>query len=293
MSAPVSERLISKTVNVRDSFMHYLEAGEGDPALFLHGNPTSSYLWRNVIPHVEDKGRCIALDLIGMGGSGKPDLDYRLADHILYVDAFIDALELDNLTFVMHDWGVALGLHYVTRYPERVKAVAFMEGHLHTIKRWDDFDEGSREMFRNLRAEGVGERMVIEENFFVEKVLPGGTLRALSEEEMDAYRAPYLEKSARKPILQWVRDIPIAGEPKGVAEIVNGYQAFLTTSDIPKLLSYARPGAVVGAAEAAWCEENLSNLTAVDVGEGLHFLPEDRPDDIGRALGAWLERLNR
>ncbi len=293
MSAPVSERLISKTVNVRDSFMHYLEAGEGDPALFLHGNPTSSYLWRNVIPHVEDKGRCIALDLIGMGGSGKPDLDYRLADHILYVDAFIDALELDNLTFVMHDWGVALGLHYVTRYPERVKAVAFMEGHLHTIKRWDDLDEGSREMFRNLRAEGVGERMVIEENFFVEKVLPGGTLRALSEEEMDAYRAPYLEKSARKPVLQWVRDIPVAGEPKGVAEIVNGYQAFLTTSDIPKLLLYARPGAVVGAAEVTWCKENLSNLTAVDVGEGLHFLPEDRPDDIGRALGEWLERLNR
>ena len=190
----------------------------------------------------------------------------------------------------MHDWGVALGLHYLTRYPDGVRAVAFMEGHLHPVARWEDFDEGSREMFGSLRAQGVGERMVIEENFFVEKVLPGGTLRELSKEEMDAYRAPYVEKDARKPVLQWVREIPIAGEPADVAAIVSGYRAFLTASDVPKLLLYARPGAVVGADEAAWCE-TLPNLTAVDVGEGLHFLPEDKPDEIGRALAGWLEAL--
>ena len=289
----LSEGLVSRTVNVRDSFMHYLEADpsktSSNPILFLHGNPTSSYLWRNVIPHVQDKGRCLAPDLIGMGASGKPDMDYRLAEHIAYVDAFIEVLGLDNLTFVMHDWGVALGLHYLTRYPERVKAVAFMEGHLHT-NTWDDFDEDSQVMFKRLRTEGVGETMILEENFFTETVLPGGTLRDLSEEEMDAYRAPFLERSARKLILQAVREIPIEGEPADVAQMVDAYNAYLTTSDVPKLLFYAQPGAIIGEKEVAWCK-TLPNLTAVNIGEGLHFLPEDRPNEIGRGLREWLEAV--
>ncbi len=287
------EDLVSRTVNVRDSFMHYLEANlsesSGDPILFLHGNPTSSYLWRNVIPHVQDKGRCLAPDLIGMGKSGKPDIDYRLVDHITYVDAFIEALELDNLTFVLHDWGVAIGLHYLTRFSERVKAVAFMEGHLHT-NTWDDFDEDSQAMFKQLRTEGVGERMILEENFFTETVLPGGTLRDFSKEELDAYRAPFLERSTRKPMLRAVREIPIEGEPADVAEIVNAYNAYLTTFDAPKLLLYAQPGAIIGEQEVTWCKA-LPNLTAVDVGAGLHFLPEDRPAEIGRGLRGWLEAL--
>lgn len=287
--ASLPKGLVSRTLNIKDSFINYLEIGTGNPILFLHGNPTSSYLWRNVIPHVKDKGRCVALDLIGMGASGKPDIDYRLAEHISYVDAFIDALELDNFTLVMHDWGVAIGLHYLTHYPERVKAVAFMEGHLHT-NTWNDFDEGSQPMFKRLRTEGVGERMILEENVFIETVLPGGTLRDLSEEEMDAYRAPFIERSARKPMLQEVREIPIEGEPADIAQIVEAYNAYLTTSGVPKLLLYAQPGAIVGEKEVAWCK-TLSNLTAVDVGAGLHFLPEDRPDEIGRGLRAWLESL--
>ena len=269
--------------------MHYLEAGRGSPILFLHGNPTSSYLWRNVIPYVADKGRCLAPDLIGMGASGKPDSSYRLVEHIDYVDAFAKTLGLDNLTFVMHDWGVAVGLHYLTRYPGNVRAVALMEGHLHT-NTWADFDEDSQEMFKRLRAEGVGERMILEENFFLETVLPGGTLRELSEEEMDAYRAPFLEARDRKPILQAVREIPIEGEPADVAEIVDGYHSYLETSAVPKLLLYAQPGAIIGEDEVAWCK-TLPNLTAVDVGAGLHFLPEDRPSEIGQALAAWLETL--
>jgi len=289
--AAIPSRFASKTLDVKDSYLHYLEVGEGNPILFLHGNPTSSYLWRNVLPYVERKGRCLALDLIGMGASGKPDLAYRLVDHIAYVEAFIDALGLSNLTLVMHDWGVAIGLHFLTRHRDRVRAVAFMEGHLHSIGSWSDFDEGSREMFKNLRTEGVGEQMVIGENFFIETVLPGGVLRKLSEEEMQAYRAPYLEKHARLPILRWVREIPIEGHPADVHDIVDSYRSYLAATDLPKLLLYARPGALIGAEEVAWCQKTLSNLSTAEVGEGLHFLPEDQPDDIGRALAGWLDTL--
>ena len=291
VGATIPESFASKTVEVKDSFMHYLEAGQGDPIVFLHGNPTSSYLWRNVISHVEDKGRCFAPDLIGMGASGKPDIDYRLVDHIAYMDAFIEALGLRDITFVMHDWGVAIGLHYLTRYPENVRAVAFMEGHLHT-NTWDDFDEGSQEMFKKLRTKGVGERMILEENFFLETVLPGGILRELSEAEIDAYRAPFTEPQDRKPILQEIREIPIEGEPADVVQIVDGYNAHLMRSNVPKLLLYAQPGAIIGAEEVAWCKR-LPNLTAVDVGEGLHFLPEDRPLEIGAALRRWLGHIER
>lgn len=219
--AAIPSRFASQTLYVKDSYLHYLEAGKGNPILFLHGNPTSSYMWRNVVPYVEGKGRCLALDLIGMGASGKPELGYSLMEHIAYVEAFIDALGLNNLTFVMHDWGVAIGLHFLTCHSDRIKAVAFMEGHHHSIGSWSDFDEGSREMFKNLRTEGVGEQMVIEENFFIETVLPGGVLRKLSEEEMRAYRTPYLEKRARTPILRWVREIPIEGHPADVHDIVH------------------------------------------------------------------------
>lgn len=279
----------SKTVAVNGSYVHYLEAGQGDPILFLHGNPTSSYLWRNVIPHVEDRGRCIAVDLIGMGRSGKPDLAYRLVDHVAYLDALINALELRDLTLVLHDWGVALGLHYAKRFPERVRAVAFMEGHLRPIESWEHFDEGSRAMFQNLRTDHVGRRMVIEDNFFIETILPAGTQRTLTDEEMDAYRAPYLEKRAREPLWRWPNEIPIGGTPADVVEIVDGNWRFLAASDLPKLLLYARPGAIIGADAVARCKETLPRLTAADVGEGLHFLPEDRPAEIGTALARWLE----
>jgi haloalkane dehalogenase len=285
--------LASRSVAVRDSWLHYLEAGTGEPIVFLHGNPTSSYLWRNVIPHVAPHGRCLALDLIGMGQSGKPSIAYRLRDHIAYVDAFIEALQLTNITFVMHDWGVAIGLHYLTRYPGRVRAVAFMEGHLHPIARWDDYDPGARAMFTALRTEPEGRRMVIEDNFFIEVVLPSGVQRMLTAEEMAAYRAPYLEPRSREPLWRWPNEIPIEGHPADVHALVSAYQAYLAISDIPKLLFYAQPGAVIGASEVAWCRATLSNLTAVDVGAGIHFLPEDQPEVIGTAIADWLSAFAR
>ena len=271
--------------------MHYLEAGQGDPILFLHGNPTSSYLWRNVIPHVTDKGRCLAPDLIGMGASGKPDIGYRLTDHVAYVKAFLEVLELNNLTLVLHDWGVAIGFALLARYPEKIRAIAFLEGHLGPIESWAGWDEGSRELFQEVRAEGSGERLILEENLFVETVLPSGVVRDLSEEEIAAYRAPFPNAASRKPILQEVRDIPIEGHPADVRDLMEENRRNLVRNDVPKLLLYAHPGAIIGPGEVAWCQENLSNLTAVDVGEGLHFLPEDRPGEIGRALAAWLGAL--
>lgn len=283
------ESLASKTVEVKGSRLHYLEAGAGDPILFLHGNPTSSYLWRNVIPHVEDRGRCIAVDLIGMGRSGKPDIAYHLVDHIAYIDAFIDALGLSNLTLVMHDWGVAIGLYYAKRFPEQVKALAFMEGHLRPIDSWENFDEGSRAMFKDLRTDGIGKRMVIEDNFFIEVILPAGTQRRLSEDEMNAYRSPYLEPRSRTPLWRWPNEIPIEGTPADVVEIVDGNWRYLAATDLPKLLLYAQPGAIIGAEAVARCKATFSNLTATDIGEGLHFLHEDRPAEIGVSLARWLE----
>ena len=288
-SAPIPQSLTSKTVNVRDSFMHYLEAGQGNPILFLHGNPTSSYLWRNVIPQVASKGRCLAPDLIGMGASGKPDIAYRLMDHIAYVEAFVNVLELTDITLVLHDWGVAIGLTLLTRHPDKIKAVAFLEGHLGPIKRWGDWDEGSRALFQEVRAQGSGERLILEENLFVETVLPSGVVRELSEEERAAYRIPFPDAASRTPILRAVRDVPIEGQPADVHSVMEENRRNFVRSDVPKLLLYARPGAIIGPGEVAWCQANLSNFTAVSVGEGLHFLPEDRPDEIGRALVVWLK----
>ncbi|MDQ3328000.1 MAG: haloalkane dehalogenase [Chloroflexota bacterium] len=291
MSVDIPEGIVSRTVVVNGAPMHYLEAGGGKPILFLHGNPTSSYLWRNVIPHVSRHGRCIAVDLIGMGRSGKPPLAYRLRDHIKCVDAFTDTLALDDLILVLHDWGVTIGLHYLTRFPKRVRGVAFMEGHLHPIESWSQLDSGARAMFQNLRASGIGRRMVIEENFFIETVLPSGILRPLAAEEMRAYRAPYIEPRDREPLWRWPQEIPIEGEPADVHDLVRDYRAYLAGTDIPKLLLHARPGAVIGAPEVVWCEVTLSNLTAVAVGPGIHFLPEDHPDAIGIAIGRWLTTL--
>nr|6Y9G_A Chain A, Ancestral haloalkane dehalogenase AncHLD5 [synthetic construct]6Y9G_B Chain B, Ancestral haloalkane dehalogenase AncHLD5 [synthetic construct] len=278
-------------VEVLGSTMHYVETGEGPPVLFLHGNPTSSYLWRNIIPHVADHGRCIAPDLIGMGQSGKPDIDYRFADHVRYLDAFIDALGLDDVTLVVHDWGSALGFHWARRHPDRVKGIAFMEAIVRPMPSWDDFPPQARELFQALRTPGVGEKMILEQNMFIEKILPGSVLRPLSEEEMDAYRAPFPTPESRKPVLQWPRELPIDGEPADVVAIVEAYAEWLATSDVPKLLFYAEPGALISPEQVEWCRENLPNLEVVHVGPGLHFLQEDQPDAIGQAIADWLQRL--
>lgn len=278
-------------MEVRGSWLRYVEVGDGDPVLFLHGNPTSSYLWRNVIGEVARAGRrCIALDLIGMGGSGKPALDYRLVDHLEFVEAFIEALGLSDLTLVGHDWGAVIALDHARRFRDRVRGVAFLEGHLRPINRWSDLDEGSRDLFQRLRTPGIGEQLIIQENFFVEEVLPAGILRTLSQEELDAYRTPYRDPAARLPVWRWPQEIPIEGVPADVAAIVAANQMVLADPDLPKLLLHATPGAVIGPAEVAWCREHGQALTIVDLGPGTHFLPEDRPGEIAAALSDWLGR---
>jgi haloalkane dehalogenase len=288
----VPPQVTSMRVAVKGTWLHYSEVGVGDPVLFLHGNPTSSFLWRNVIGSVAQSGRrCLALDLIGMGRSGKPDIDYRLADHVAFVDAFVDALGLSDLALVGHDWGAVIALNYVRRFPDQVRGAAFLEGHIHPIVSWDDMGEGERQMFQQLRTPGVGERMAIEENFFIETVLPSGMLRTPSRAEMDAYREPYLQKSARRPLWRWPLEIPIEGLPADVTELVTANQAVITDLAIAKLLLHGDPGAVIGAAEVAWCREYGASITIVDVGAGTHFLPEDRPDEIATALCDWLDDL--
>jgi haloalkane dehalogenase len=279
-------------VNVHGSRMAYVDEGRGDPILFLHGNPTSSYLWRNIIPHVTSLGRCIAPDLIGMGHSDKPDLDYRFVDHARYVEGFIDALGLDGITLVVHDWGSALGFDWAMRHPDRVRALAFMEAILTPIS-WEQFPAGARELFRGFRTPGVGETMVLDQNLFVEQLLRSGVglVRELTPEEMANYRAPFPNRASRKPVLAWPREIPIDGQPADVAEIVTRYRDALCRSPLPKLLFAVEPGALVQPPLVAWCRANLPNLEVVELGRGIHYVQEDHPHAIGDHLADWVRRL--
>lgn len=247
---------------------------------------------RNVLGPVASSGwRCIALDLIGMGGSGKPDIGYRLADHAAFLDAFLDTLQLPSVILIGHDRGAVLAIDLLGRRPQRVRAVAFLEGHLHPIDSWDDMDAGGRELFGGLRTPEVGERMVATDNTMVELVLPSGVVGNLTAEDMAAYRAPFLRPEDRLPTLRWAREIPIAGEPDDVVQLVTRNQHVLATSPVPRLLLHGSPGAVVGEDEVDWCRRNCPGLTVVDVGPGTHFLPEDHPEEIAAALNDWLAAM--
>jgi haloalkane dehalogenase len=274
-------------VEVHGSKMHYIDEGSGDPILFLHGNPTSSYLWRNIIPHLTSLGRCLAPDLIGMGKSDKPDLEYRFFDHVKYVEGFIEKLDLQNITLVIHDWGSGLGFHYAMRHEDNIKGIAFMEAILAPVPGWEMFPESAREMFQGFRTPEIGWEMIVNQNFFVEQVLPGSVVRELTDAEMNHYREPYREPSSRKPLWRWPNEIPIAGEPADVTAAVAAYNQKLQQSDLPKLLFYATPGALIPAPLVEWCKNNLKNLDIVDLGEGIHFVQEDNPHLIGSELARW------
>lgn len=277
----------SNYVEVKGSKMHYVESGAGDPILFLHGNPTSSYLWRNIIPYLSPLGRAIAPDLIGMGKSDKPDIEYRFFDHVKYVEGFIEKLGLKNITFVIHDWGSALGFHYAMRNESNVKGLAFLEAILLPVPTWDIFPADFRDIFQAFRTPKVGWDLIVNRNIFVENVLPGGIVRKLTEEEMNRYREPFREPASRKPVWRWPNEIPIAGEPPEVVEAVAAYNAKLQQSELPKLLFYADRGAILPAPLVEWARKNLKSLKMVDVGPGIHFLQEDNPHLIGRELAAW------
>ena len=278
-------------IDVLDTVMHYEEAGEGDPIVLLHGNPTSSYLWRNVIPGLVSEGRCLAPDLVGFGRSGKPKIDYRFADHAGYLDAWFDGLALERVTIVGHDWGGALGFYWASRNPERVAALAFFETIIKPL-RWDEWPPAATDIFRGFRTPNTGEEMILDRNLFVEGVLPGAVERKLTDEEMDTYRAPFHERESRAPMLQWPRELPIEGEPADVVDLVESYDRWLGSSpDVPKLLLTFEPGAIVRESVIDWCRNNISSLEIQACGRGIHFVQEDEGPAIADAVSSWRRRV--
>lgn len=281
-------------VAVNGSQIAYVEAGEGDPILFLHGNPTSKYLWRNIMPWLENQGRVIAPDLIGMGESDKPEIGYTFAEHSEFIDGFINTLGLENITLVIHDWGSGLGFDYARRNPENIKGIAFMEAMVAPAMpaSFEAMPPELAEFFQAMRTEGVGEELVLNQNMFVEQVLPGSVARGLTEAEMVVYRAPYPDAESRTPVLVWPRQVPIDGEPADVVERVNAYNAWLMTSELPKLHLYVSPGALNPPQAVAFLQQTMSNYEAVYVGQGIHFIQEDHPEAIGRNIADWYRRIN-
>jgi haloalkane dehalogenase len=277
---------------VLNSTMAYRESGDpGAPTvLFLHGNPTSSYIWRNVIPLVAPIAHCIAPDLIGFGQSGKPDIAYRFADHVRYVDAFLAESGISSAYVVAQDWGTALAFHLAARKPEFVRGLAFME-FIWPMPTWDDFHAAGREIFRNFRTPGIGEKMILEGNAFVEQILPGATIRKLTDDEMAAYRAPFPTPESRRPTWRFPNELPIAGEPADVYSATLEAHAALSQSSYPKLLFVGDPGVLVSPAFAEEFAKGLRNCSVVHLGSGAHYLQEDHPQAIGANIKQWLTDL--
>ncbi len=292
---PLPKQRADVTVDGTTRTMAYYDSGRVDGTdrtiVFLHGNPTSSYLWRNVIRHVAALGRCVAPDLIGQGDSDKLDdsgpESYTFVEHRAWLDGLLDRLELGSeIVFVIHDWGSALGFHWAHRHPDRVAGIAYMEAIVQPIASWDAWPDNARGIFQGFRSP-AGEEMVLEKNLFVEAVLPSAIIRRLTPEEHAEYRRPFAEPGeSRRPTLTWPRQIPVEGEPAEVVEIVRAYADWLSTSDVPKLFVNADPGAILIGPQREFCR-TWPNQTEVTVA-GIHFIQEDSPDEIGAALAAWL-----
>lgn len=282
-----------KTITVNGLQMAYVEHGAGDPVVFLHGNPTSSYLWRNIMPHVTDKGRCLAPDLIGMGDSDKlpdpgPD-SYRFVEHREYLNGWFDQVVPEGkVILVIHDWGTALGFDWAYRNPDRVRGICYMEGMVKPMA-WDDFSQAARPVFEGFRSP-AGEEMILEKNMFVERVFPGSVIRDLTDEEMTEYRRPFLQPGEdRRPTLTWPREIPLGGEPEDVVAIVDAYGQWMAQNDLPKLFVNADPAAILTGPQREFCR-TWPNQTEITVA-GIHFIQEDSADEIGTALRAWMEDM--
>jgi len=285
--------LKKQKISINNKNIAYVESGSGDPIIFLHGNPTSSYLWRNITPHLESQGRCICIDLIGMGDSDKldnPDENsYQFEEHYHYVNAAIESLTNgENITFVIHDWGSALGFNWCYHNPDSIKGIAYMEAIVKEMT-WEDWRDEAKGIFQGFRSD-AGESLVLEKNYFVERVLPGSIIRRLSDEEIEEYRRPFINPGEdRRPTLSWPREIPIEGQPANVCEIVNQYAEWMQTNDIPKLFINAEPGAITTGRIRDYCR-SWKNQTEVTV-KGIHFIQEDSPDDIGKAISTWYKNI--
>ena len=288
-----SNALTKQKISIDNKKIAYVESGSGDPIIFLHGNPTSSYLWRNITPHLESQGRCICIDLIGMGDSDKldnPDENsYQFEEHYHYVNAAIESLTNgENITFVIHDWGSALGFNWCYHNPDSIKGIAYMEAIVKEMT-WEDWRDEAKGIFQGFRSD-AGESLVLEKNYFVERVLPGSIIRRLSDEEIEEYRRPFINPGEdRRPTLSWPREIPIEGQPANVCEIVNQYAEWMQTNDIPKLFINAEPGAITTGRIRDYCR-SWKNQTEVTV-KGVHFIQEDSPDDIGKAISTWYKNI--
>jgi haloalkane dehalogenase len=273
------------TAHILDSTMFHRELGTGTPMVFLHGNPHSSYLWRHIMPAVGDPGRRLAPDLIGMGDSGKPDIDYTFSDHVRYLDAWFDALDLDDVVLIGHDWGGALAFDWAARHPGRVRGIAFTETIVKPMS-WEEFPEAGRELFKAIKTEGVGETMLLDDNLFIEG-------SGLPEEDLAVYRKAFPTRDSRLPILRWARSMPLGGEPADVVAVVEAYDTWLATStDVPKLLIAFEPGhgAMMGHEMIEWCAGNMAALEIEKHGVAGHSTPEEQPQAIAAAIAGWMDR---
>lgn len=289
---PTSFHYPSHYVNVLDSKIHYIEEGNGDPILFLHGIPTYSYIWRNIIPHLTDLGCCIAPDLIGMGKSGKPNIEYTIFDHIKYIEKFIEALKLRNITLVMHGWGSVIGLHYAMNHQQNCKGLVFYEAHLRPFN-GNDFSLPFQEQIMSLQDQNHVSQLLLNGSIFVDKVLPQGMLRQLSEEEMQYYREPFSQPGSGKPLLKYLEEVSQPNLRKKIDDLIKDYSDKLAKSTLPKLMLFSVPGFVTTIATVMWAKENLSNLEMVDVGEALHYAQESNPVLMGEAISVWLQGLDQ
>ncbi|MEU7873517.1 haloalkane dehalogenase [Dactylosporangium sp. NPDC049140] len=279
------------TTRILNSTMFHRELGTGHPIVFLHGNPTSSYLWRHVMPAVSS-GRRLAPDLIGMGESGKPDLAYTFDDHARYLDAWIDALGLDSIVLVGHDWGGALAFDWATRHPGRVRGLAFMETIVKPMA-WEEFPEGGRDLFRSIKTPGVGETMILDNNAFLTQLLPFTVASGLGDDDLKVYLDPYPTPESRRPLLQWPRSMPLGGEPADIVARIERYDTWLAAStEVPKLLLAFQPGpgAMMGPEIVDWCANNIAELEIEQLGLAGHHAPEDQPEAIAAAVRDWASR---
>jgi len=290
----------SRYVEVLDSKMHYVDTGgDKEPILMIHGQPTWSYLWRNVIPELEKEHRVIAIDLIGFGKSDKPDIKYTIEDHALYLEGFIEQLKLKDITLVVHDWGGVLGFDYASRNPENIKSFAFMETVIPTkqtltgLVKDQNIEElqGFAKILAMLSTPGVGEKMIFEDNMFIEQILPSSIMRKVSNDEMNAYREPFANGKNRLPMLQFPREIGIFGDASDyVLNARKSIQNYLKTTDVPSLLLTFSPGALVTQNKIDWVKENMKNATVKQIGRGVHYVQEDHPEAIGKSINNWLKR---
>jgi haloalkane dehalogenase len=282
----------SNFIDILDSNLHYVDEGKGTTFLFLHGNPTSSYLWRNIIPYISKDHRAIAVDLIGMGKSGKPDISYKMANHCEYIEEFIQKLELKNVVLVLHDWGSFIGLKYAMENEKNVKGVVLMEGILRPWESWETIPVVTRRMFKKFFDETEGSKVIYDENFFIEKAMPYLTKRKLSKIEMDHYRKPFEVKSSRKPMLIFPRELPIAGENPENATIIKNYNKWLSKTDVPIHILWAKPGSLFRKEFIPLMRKDFPKMTDFCVGKSKHYLQEDLPDEIGSAIIDWFTEQN-